>query len=229
MRNQDVLLSELKLNTEMHIRYVELLTKINVYYYAATGALIAFHFSNAKDAGNNMLDHVLWLPLLWSMGLAGLMIYSYPLAVNLRNSIKDLSGKIDSDFYLEGSVLVSLCVFSGLMFVVSASLLGFYMFSASYNLLVSSKGLASIGLVMDLVGVVLIWQGVRITRFAAQDLEQPVIPSTIDDIGGEAMAKMAELVSKKRVRERMRPDRWTKIGLVFLIAGFSLQLCALYI
>lgn len=80
-----------------------------------------------------------------------------------------------------------------------------------------------IGLGFDIAGACLVYVGVRVSLSGARSLEAPVVPMTINDIGGPAMVEQAKLASENRARERLRAARWSLAGLSLLLIGFGLQ------
>lgn len=80
-----------------------------------------------------------------------------------------------------------------------------------------------IGLAFDIAGACLVYIGVRTSLPEALRLEAPVVPMTIDDIGGANIVQRATESSNQRAQERLRAKRWSLAGLVFLILGFLLQ------
>lgn len=80
-----------------------------------------------------------------------------------------------------------------------------------------------IGLAFDIAGACLVYVGVRTSLAEAFRLEAPVVPMTIDDIGGTRMVQRATEASNLRAQERLRAKRWSLAGLALFICGFLLQ------
>ena len=80
-----------------------------------------------------------------------------------------------------------------------------------------------IGLAFDILGVILVYLGVRTSLAEALRLEAPIVPMTIDDIGGEAMVRKATESANSRAKERLRAKHWSLVGLVCFVLGFLLQ------
>lgn len=59
-----------------------------------------------------------------------------------------------------------------------------------------------IGLGFDIAGACLVYIGVQVSFSEARSLEEPVVPMTIDDVGGPAMVERAKIASENRARER---------------------------
>lgn len=61
-----------------------------------------------------------------------------------------------------------------------------------------------IGLIFDIVGACFVYVGVRTSLAEALRLEAPIVPMTINDIGGESMVQRANEASARRAEERLR-------------------------
>ncbi len=80
-----------------------------------------------------------------------------------------------------------------------------------------------VGLGFDIAGACLVYIGMRVSLSGARSLEEPVVPMTIDDVGGPAMVERSTLASENRARERLRAARWSLAGLSLFLIGFGLQ------
>ena len=83
-----------------------------------------------------------------------------------------------------------------------------------------------VGPALDLVGAVLVFQGVRIGLRRAVEIEAVAVPRLFDDIGSPENIRKNEMLSAARAAERVKASRWAFAGLLFFIAGFSVQLTA---
>lgn len=80
-----------------------------------------------------------------------------------------------------------------------------------------------IGLALDIAGACLVYVGVRTSLAEALRIEAPVVPMTIDDIGGASIVQRANEASTLKAQERLRAKRWSLAGLAFFVLGFLLQ------
>ncbi|MCK9284898.1 MAG: hypothetical protein M0P39_11505 [Rhodocyclaceae bacterium] len=80
-----------------------------------------------------------------------------------------------------------------------------------------------IGLALDIGGACLVYVGVRTSLAEALRLETPVVPMTLDDLGGDSIVQRANDASNMRAQERLRAKNWSLAGLAFFIFGFLLQ------
>lgn len=80
-----------------------------------------------------------------------------------------------------------------------------------------------VGLCFDILGAILVFLGVNITRQQAVSLERHALEQTIDDIGAPGLLEKNEAFSRSRALERLRGARWAMAGLCCFIVGFVLQ------
>ena len=88
--------------------------KLNLFYYAITGAILSFHFTKESPA---VSVFALLLPIIFSISLGGFLIYCAKLAYNLRKNIKLRAAKAGLAACPEGIVLVLLCIIFGTVMV----------------------------------------------------------------------------------------------------------------
>src|SRR5688572_22433607 len=60
------------MNIELYKHYLELVLKFNIFYYAATGAIVSFYFSQSDVSA---LRYSLWFPIAMSFAYAAFFIY----------------------------------------------------------------------------------------------------------------------------------------------------------
>lgn len=110
-----------KQNVDLHRTYLELAIKLNMFYYAITGAILSFYFTHTNIA---MAKYALGLPILLSIALSALFLWSVVLANNLRMHIRTMAADLGLTAYPEGIVLVLVCaIFGGVLAVVSIALI----------------------------------------------------------------------------------------------------------
>ena len=114
------------MNVELHRSYLDLAIKLNMFYYAITGAILSFHFANTDLP---MGKYALVLPVLLSIGLTIFFLWSAKLAHNLRIHIRSTAEELGLKAYPEGIVLVLLClIFGSILAVVSVALILYLVF-----------------------------------------------------------------------------------------------------
>ncbi len=121
--------TELKWNdfqqaVELHRSYLDLAIKLNMFYYAITGAILSFYFTHTDIP---MAKYALGLPILLSAALAVVFLWSAVLASNLRAHIKKTARDLGLNTAPEGIVLVMMCVvFGGVLTIVFVALIWFF-------------------------------------------------------------------------------------------------------
>jgi hypothetical protein len=116
--------NDYKMSVDLHRSYLDLVIKLNMFYYAITGAIMSFHFTNG---GIEVSKYALLLPLLLSIGFSVFFIWSAKLAHNLRIGIMRRANELQLDVYPEGIVLVLLCIISGTVLALVSIALIFYL------------------------------------------------------------------------------------------------------
>jgi len=117
----DILWKQYDLQIGLYKGYLELLLKFNVFYYAATGALVSYYFSKPDIP---WMKYSLWFPILMSLGFATLFIYGASKTHVVRQEMFDIRDKLGLDTAPEYKVLyVFLWISAILMLVVAVCLL----------------------------------------------------------------------------------------------------------
>lgn len=117
--------NDFNLSVDLHRSYLDLSMKLNMFYYAITGAILSFHFTNTEVS---ISKYSLYLPLLLSTGLSIFFIWAAFLANDLRASIRQNAEELGLNYYPEGIVLVVLCAIFGVMLGLVSIALGWYLF-----------------------------------------------------------------------------------------------------
>jgi len=119
--------NDFKQNVELHRSYLDVAIKLNMFYYAITGAILSFYFTHSQIP---MAKYALGLPILLSIGLSILFFWSARLANTLRSHIRITAGELGLKAYPEGIVLVLVCsIFGGVLAIVSVTLICFFVTS----------------------------------------------------------------------------------------------------
>jgi hypothetical protein len=117
----DILWKQYDLQIGLYKGYLELLLKFNVFYYAATGALVSYYFSKPDIP---WMKYSLWFPIFMSIGFSTLFIYGAEKTHVVRQELFDIRDKLGLDTALEYKVLyVFLWISAVLMLLVAAGLL----------------------------------------------------------------------------------------------------------
>ena len=122
--DKDILWKQYELQVELYKKYLELILKFNIFYYAATGALISYYFSKSDIA---LMKFALLLPVLMSFGFAALFFYGASAQGISREEIFNLRDALGLESAPETRVLqVLLCISASLMVVVGIVILVFF-------------------------------------------------------------------------------------------------------
>lgn len=114
---------DFELSIELHKSYLDFAIKLNLFYYAITGAILSFHFSKESPSVSAL---ALLLPIAFSLALGGFFLYGAKLALNLRANIKLRAHQLGLRVYPEGIVLVLVCaIFGTIMIGVGLVLIGY--------------------------------------------------------------------------------------------------------
>lgn len=81
-----------------------------------------------------------------------------------------------------------------------------------------------VGLGFDIMGAILVYNGVRVSLVKADALEQIELPRLFDDVGSSENLERNRQLSLRRAAERFRASRWAAFGLGCFILGFLLQI-----
>ena len=109
-------------HVDLYKHYLELTLKLNVFYYAVTGAIVSFYLSRHQPG---VLKYVLVLPVVMGLGFALLFIFGGVLNLISRWEVKRLVGALGLMVYPEFWVLSILLWLSATLFSIVAAGLGF--------------------------------------------------------------------------------------------------------
>lgn len=103
----------------LYKHYLELVLKFNVFYYAVTGAVLSFYFSNTANLG--VPRHLLLVfPIIISLGFGSFFIYAASLVRVSRADIIALGQALGFLTFPEIRVLAVLLTISGGTFIFVA-------------------------------------------------------------------------------------------------------------
>lgn len=87
MDDRELLWKQYSQNVDLYKFYMDLVIKINVFYYAVTGAILSYYFSHLEVAN---IRFSLLLPILMSVAFAGFFVYGAVLMRALRQEVFDI-------------------------------------------------------------------------------------------------------------------------------------------
>jgi hypothetical protein len=119
MPANDVLLKQYDIAVELFKFYLDLIIKLNVFYYAVTGGILSFYFSNLDVEG---IKYSLLLPFAMSISFALFFTYGACLMKPLREevfAVRDaLNLRVSPDLHV---LTVLLIIFTILFLLVAIS------------------------------------------------------------------------------------------------------------
>ncbi len=119
--SQDLLWNQYALHVDLYKFYLDLAIKLNVFYYAVTGAILSYYFQGASDG---VARYALVLPIVMSFGLGGIFWYGSTLLPVVRKEVFNIRDKLGLETAPEFRVLtVFLCLMGLIMFLVGVALL----------------------------------------------------------------------------------------------------------
>lgn len=71
---RETILKQYQTHVDLYKHYLDLTLRVNIFYYAITGAILSFYFTKSHDS--NIIRYSLLLPLLMSVFYAIIFIYS---------------------------------------------------------------------------------------------------------------------------------------------------------
>ena len=122
--DREMLWRQYDLDIRLYERYLELVLKFNVFYYAATGALLSYYFAH-RDIPE--MRYALLFPVAMSVLFALLFLYGASKTDAVRQNLIRIAQLLDFYAFVEYRVLTMfLCLSSALMLVVAAVILIFF-------------------------------------------------------------------------------------------------------
>jgi hypothetical protein len=118
----EILWKQYELHVGLYKEYLNLLLKFNVFYYAATGALLSYYLSHSTIP---LMKYSLAFPILMSLGFASMFIYAASQTHVVREELFSIRDKLGLATAPEYRVLtVFLWLFAALMIIVGIGLVG---------------------------------------------------------------------------------------------------------
>jgi len=118
------------MHIDLYKKYMDIVLKINLFYYGITGALLSFYFS--QNGNNSLIEYSLIMPILFGIGFAIIFIFG---VITLAVSIEDIElivEELDMSHYVRIDVLLYLL--KGSVGLMALSTLGLFYVLCSPNL-----------------------------------------------------------------------------------------------
>ncbi len=120
MDDKQLLWKEYELNITTYRGHLELALKINIFYYAITGAILTYYFAHDDQP---LIRLALVFPLAMSVCFAFLFGVGAYLSKNTRRDTRELGAQLGFKVIPElGILTLFLAIFAALMLLVSAGL-----------------------------------------------------------------------------------------------------------
>lgn len=120
MDRVELIFNHYKIHIELYKHYLELLIKFNLFYYAITGAILSFYFSNHTIT---FIQYLLIFPLIMSFAFSIFFFYASEKAKNSRKEVVDIAILLELKTFPELNVLVILLKLFGSLFIIISFLL----------------------------------------------------------------------------------------------------------
>ena len=117
MDDRELLWQQYNQAVELYKYYLDLVIKLNVFFYAVTGAILSFVVAHLSDANFKL---AVLLPLTMSLGLAAFSLYGASLVPALRREIYACSNALGLKNAPEVRVLAVLLVLFAVIFLAVA-------------------------------------------------------------------------------------------------------------
>jgi len=99
----DVMWRQYALHVDLYKFYLDLSIKVNVFYYAITGAILTYYFQHSAD---RFTRYSLLLPIAFSLAIGALFLYGAALLKTVREDLIDLRDALHLDTAPDVQVLV---------------------------------------------------------------------------------------------------------------------------
>jgi hypothetical protein len=120
MDQREILWRQYQLNIDTYRGYLDLVLKMNGFYYAVTGAIVSYYFAHRTD---ELMKLSLILPLIMSVALSVFFVLGAFAARVTRSETFALRDKLELEATAEMAVLIFLLgISAGLMVIVASGL-----------------------------------------------------------------------------------------------------------
>jgi hypothetical protein len=127
--DQTILLKQYDIHVDLYKLYLDLVLKFNIFYYAVTGAILSFYFTNTADVGAPRFLLLLF-PVLMSLGFAVFFLWAASLLEYTRTDVRNIVRALGLQVFPEMRILGALLRLSGCLFIIVALSLGAIIYHA---------------------------------------------------------------------------------------------------
>jgi len=121
----ELLWKQYALHVDLYKFYLDLAVKVNVFYYAVTGAILTYYF---QHAGDNITRFALLLPIVFSLTIGGIFFYGANLILVAREELFAIRDKLGVETAPEIAVLTVFLRSFGTIMVLTGLGLGIFFF-----------------------------------------------------------------------------------------------------
>jgi hypothetical protein len=119
--DKDILWKQFALYVDLYKFYMDLTVKVNLFYYAITGAILSFYFAHPS---NTLIKYSLYLPILMSLILSAVFFYGAHLMPILRRDLFYIRDKLGLTTAPDLGILTIVLRAFAFLFVIVAFSLG---------------------------------------------------------------------------------------------------------
>jgi len=132
MDERDLLWKQYALNVDLYKFYLDLVVKVNAFYYAITGAILAYYFQHSTE---RLSRFAVLLPILFSLALSAIFIYGSFLLRVVRTELFKIRDALGLETAPEIMVLiVFLRVFSGILILTGIALVWLFCHEGGFRI-----------------------------------------------------------------------------------------------
>ena len=118
MNDRDLLWNQYKQNSDLFKFYMELIIKLETFYYAITGAIFSYYYAHSSASVDN-IKYSLLLPLIMSLAFAGFFFYGAILLRHTREETFEIRDKLGLSVAPDVGVLsILLYIFASISIVI---------------------------------------------------------------------------------------------------------------
>jgi len=121
----ELLWKQYALHVDLYKFYLDLVVKVNVFYYAVTGAILTYYFQHASD---DITRFALLLPIVFSLTIGGIFFYGAKLLRVTREELFAIRDKLALETAPEIGVLAVFLRSFGTIMILTGLGLGVFFF-----------------------------------------------------------------------------------------------------
>ena len=119
----EILWKQYSLQVDLYKFYLDLVVKVNIFYYAITGSILTYYFSQPTST---VVRYALVLPIVFSLALGLIFIYGAGLLKVVRRELFNIRDKLGLETAPEIMVLIAfLYTFGAIILAVGGALIVF--------------------------------------------------------------------------------------------------------